>query len=318
MIELALGSVGAQRLRFAVSPLEEALGAIEVILGNRQHPAHLPWLRRAADRAADLPLRELFQVLGAKHYLTDFISPPPTDPETTAEAQLALVRATPPELVRAELARVDADLRCLPDDPARARDLLAEQMEIAWTELIAPDWPRLRRTLLADIEYRGHRLTSGGIALALSDLHPRVRLAEDVVAVTSTHRERIRVDRRGLLLIPSVFAWPGLGVISGEPWQPALLYPARGVAALWTTPDRPPAALAGILGRTKATLLTTLDQPATTTELANRLELAPGTVSAHLTALHSATLLATTRHSREVRYRRTELGDALIDRLGFA
>ncbi|HEY1574812.1 MAG TPA: hypothetical protein VGG05_26010 [Pseudonocardiaceae bacterium] len=68
MIELVLGSIGVQRLRFAISPLEEAMGAIEVILGHRTHPPHLPWLRCAATRAQELPLAELFRVFGAKSY----------------------------------------------------------------------------------------------------------------------------------------------------------------------------------------------------------------------------------------------------------
>ncbi|MEV0678591.1 DUF5937 family protein [Actinosynnema sp. NPDC050436] len=312
MIELVLGTTGAHRLRFAVSPLEEALGAIQVITGSRGHPAHLPWLRGAAERARRLPLGELFRVLGHRHYLTDFLSPPPTTPETTAAAQLAQVRATPPEQVALELARVDADLGALPDDPERARDLLADQLEIAWTELVEPDWPRLRDALLADIGHRARRLALGGLAHALADLHPGVRLTGDAVCVDSASRERIHLDDRGLQLVPSVFAWPGLGVVAGGPWQPALLYPARGVAELWSAPDRPPGALTGVLGRTKAALLDTLNRPAGTTELARRLGLAPSTVSGHLTALRAAGLLATTRHGHEVHYHRTGLGDALL------
>ncbi|MEU4805470.1 DUF5937 family protein [Actinosynnema sp. NPDC023587] len=312
MIELVLGRTGAHRVRFAISPLEEALGAIEVILGKRSHPAHLPWLRRAADRAGRLPLAELFRVLSGAHYITDFLSPPPGTPETTAAAQLDLVRATPPAQVALELARVDADLGALPDDPERARDLLAAQLEIAWTELVEPDWPRLRHTLLADVDHRARRLANGGIALALADLHQRVRLTGDTIGVASSSRGRVHLDHRGLQLIPSVFAWPGVGVITGEPWHPALLYPARGVAELWSAPDRPPGALAGVLGRSKAALLSTLNRPAGTAELALRLGLAPSTVSGHLTALRAAGLLATTRHGHEVRYHRTGLGDALL------
>jgi hypothetical protein len=89
----------------------------------------------------------------------------------------------------------------------------------------------------------------------LDSLHPRVRLAEDVLMIDIKERSRIRLDRRGLLLMPGVFAWPGVGVITVPPWQPALLYPARGVAELWTSAAKPNDALAGVLGRTKATLL---------------------------------------------------------------
>jgi hypothetical protein len=147
---------------------------------------------------------------------------------------------------------VDADLSAQPGDPAVARDLLADQLEHVWTELLVSHWPRMRSLLTADIEYRSRRLSEGGIALALAGLHPRVRLAEDVLVIDITGRSRIRLDRRGLLLIPGVFAWPVVGVITVPPWQPALLYPARGAAELWTTAAKPSDALAGVLGRTNA------------------------------------------------------------------
>ncbi|SFP76480.1 hypothetical protein SAMN05421810_103343 [Amycolatopsis arida] len=262
MIELVLTAAGAQRVRFAVSPLEEALGAVRVALGVRDHPTHLPWLAdHAGHTVHDLEIPELASVLGAPRYITDFLSPPPEGPRTTAEAQFAAIRHTPPDQVAAELALVDADLGPLPDDPARARDLLADQLELAWTTLVAPHWPRIHQVLLADIEHRSTRLAEGGLRAALAGIHPRVRPGERAVLVDIAARERVELDERGLLLLPSVFAWPQLGVITMPPWQPALVYPARGAAAVWEY-DRPaPAALAAVVGRTKAALLAALVRP---------------------------------------------------------
>src|SRR5262249_53683592 len=138
VIELVLSAAGSQRVRFAISPLEEVLGAVQTLLGIRGHPVHLPWL---AD-APDLDVPELATGLSARHSITEFLSPPPDGPETTAAAQLAAVRATPPHQVALELSMVDADLRGLPDDPAAARDLLADQLETVWHALLAPVWPR--------------------------------------------------------------------------------------------------------------------------------------------------------------------------------
>lgn len=306
MIELVLTAAGAQRVRFAISPLEEVLGAVQTLLGVRRHPAHLPWLSDAPD------VPELAAVLGARHYITEFLSPPPEGPETTAEAQLRAVRATPPSQVALELGMVDADLSLLPADPAAARDLLADQLETVWNALLASEWPRLRELLAADIAFRTRQLGSGGIASMLAGLHPRVRLSDTSVLVDVRARERLEIDSRGLLLIPAVFAWPNVGVVTVPPWQISLLYPARGVASLWTSSAAPPEPLVEVLGRTRALLLATLDRPAATTELAQRHGLAPATVSAHLTALRGAGLLASERRGHRVLYRRTELGDALL------
>ncbi|HEV7980947.1 DUF5937 family protein [Amycolatopsis sp.] len=306
MIELGLSPAG---VRFAISPLDEALGAMQTILGLRGHPSHLPWLENVPRK---LRVPQLAAVMSARHYITDFLSPPPDGPLTTAEAQLAEIRRTSPSQVATELAMVDADLSSLPSDPSIARDLLADQLERVWTELLEPHWPRIHQLLTADIEYRSRRLAEGGVALVFDDLHQRVRLVDDVLMIAVQARARIPLDRRGLLLIPGVFAWPNVGVITVPPWQPALIYPARGVASLWTADTRPRTALAGILGRTKAALLTALDEPASTSALATRLGLSNGTVSEHLTALRAAGLLTTNRRGHAVLYRRTELGDALL------
>ncbi|ROS41279.1 ArsR/SmtB family transcription factor [Amycolatopsis thermoflava] len=311
MIELVL--TAASPVRFGISPLEEALGAVQVGLGLRAHPAHPPWLTDAV-----LPIAELRSVLSGRRYITDFLSPPPDGPHTTAEAQLDRIRRTPPRQVAAELAMVDADLSGLPADPAKARDLLADQMALVWSELVAPHWPRMRDVLAADIAHRSHRLADGGLPLVFADLHRRVRLVDGTVLVESRSRERLRLGRRGLLLLPAVFAWPGVGVVTVPPWQPALLYPARGVAALWGGRPDHDARLAAVFGRTKATVLLALGEPLSTSALAGRLGLAPSTVSAHVTALREVGILTSARSGHQVRYRRSDLGDAILAGLGWS
>jgi hypothetical protein len=89
MIELMLTPPSANTVRFGISPLDEALGAMQTVLGLRGHPTHLPWVARAVDAVRELPLAELAAVMSARHYITDFLAPPPDSPQTTAEAQLA-------------------------------------------------------------------------------------------------------------------------------------------------------------------------------------------------------------------------------------
>ena len=55
------------------------------------------------------------------------------------------------------------------------------------------------------------------------------RTASRVPALTRV----MELDERGLLLIPSVFAWPKVLLVTAEPWQPTVIYPARGVGMLW-------------------------------------------------------------------------------------
>ena len=96
------------------------------------------------------------------------------------------------------------------------------------------------------------------------------------------------------------------------PWQPTVAYPARGIGGLWSeTSGRAPDALARLLGRGRAAVLAGLTEPASTTGLAERLGLAPSSVSAHLSALRDAGLLTSHRYGHQVLYERTPLGIAL-------
>jgi DNA-binding transcriptional ArsR family regulator len=92
---------------------------------------------------------------------------------------------------------------------------------------------------------------------------------------------------------------------------PAVIYPARGTAALRQPPGRTTSDLAHLVGATRARLLAALEEPATTTGLAARCGLPVSTTSEHLTVLRANGLITATRTGRSLRHQRTLLGAAL-------
>jgi DNA-binding transcriptional ArsR family regulator len=123
----------------------------------------------------------------------------------------------------------------------------------------------------------------------------------------------VSLGGEGVLLVPSAFQAVGPASISQAPWQPTLIYPARGLALLWEPgAAEAPGALAAVIGETRARLLEALEAPRSTTELARRLALTPGAVSKHLSALHAAGLATATRHGRSVLYLRTPVAEQLL------
>ncbi|MFH9866759.1 DUF5937 family protein [Streptomyces lydicus] len=312
------------RIRFAVSPLCETHEAVRTLRRADRHGYHTPWLRRmrAALAGLDLTPLWLFMPSSPPGYTPDFLGRPPDTPLADFGEELARLRATDPALARAEMAK---SLACTPGgpesergraalaDPAAAIRELADVTERAWHVLLAPDWPRLRALLEAEIAYRSRQLADGGLRRLFADLHPRVTWSGDTLTVrTRTDFVQTQdLDGRGVLLLPSIFVWPD--VVSGfdPPWQPTVIYPARGIGGLWSEPETGPA-LARLLGTNRAAVLAALDAPATTTALAHRLRLAPSSVSAHLSVLRTAGLLAARRHGHEVHYERTPLGSALL------
>lgn len=305
--------------RWAISPLRETTSAIRLLTRPDRQGYHQPWLRSVAPALADLDLTPLLAVLRFT-YNPDFLMPPPSGPNPVFADELALVRRTPATQVRAELSRcfyaqhgrrLPPPAQALVDHPVRARALLADTLEASWERLIAPWWPRIRDVLAGDIAYRTGVLADGGLAAVLADLHPSIHWQEPVLTVGvegGGHRE---VGDAGLVLMPSTFEWPNVGVILDEPWLPTIDYPARGIAALWAPRADTSAALDRLLGRTRARLLSALTEPTSTTGLARRCGLPNSTVSEHLTVLRDAGLVATHRVGRWLRHTRTPLGTQL-------
>ncbi|MCB5177862.1 ArsR/SmtB family transcription factor [Streptomyces antimicrobicus] len=311
------------RCRFAISPLWETQGAVRTLLRPRRQIHHLPWLRQIRAAADRLDLRPLWALMPARGHSCDFISPPPLGPATTVEEELARVRSADPAAAHEEIRRSLADTpgaaasaagRYLLADPERAVETLADLLDQAWHALVAPHWPRLRALLEADIAFHSRRLAAGGLAEMFDGLHPSLRwdgASGTLVVERPSHHDR-ELGGQGLLLMPSAFIWPDVAGGFDPPWQPTVVYPARGIGALWSEGAGPvPDALARLLGRVRAEVLCALDEPATTTALSLRLGRAPSSVSAHLKALQGAGLLQPHRRGHQVLYERTPLGIAL-------
>ena len=316
-LTMRLNSDDLVRCRFAVSPLWETQNALRVLRFPHLHPALGGWCGRVRARLADVDVAPLHAVMPRHGYTPDFISAPVHAGTALIADQLAQVRTAPDDLVAGELSRVGeagtGGARAeLPADPASARDLLADRLDDVWSHLIEPDWPQIRDVLEGDVAYRSRRLAEAGLEGVLADMHPAIQWSAAIIRVDVPVHATADLDGRGLVFQPSVFTGPDPVVILDRPWQPTLVYPARGSATLTgPTPHAAPA-LARLVGSTRARLLLDLSDPASTTMLARRHGLAPSTVSAHLTALHAAGLITKRRWASSVRYAQTPLGAALV------
>lgn len=322
-ISLGFTAADLARCRFAYSPVFETLAAVRLATGPDgpgQH--HRRWLEDTRPRLRALDLRPLTLLQPRRGYTPDFLAPPPAGPTEHIEAELTRIAATPAPVVRREIemslretpgAAASELGRLLLGDPAEVLSFLTQLARAAWRALVEPAWPRVRTLLESDIAYRSRRLAEGGLDRLFADLHPTLRWTGDALVREPGGDEHVELAGRGVLLMPSAFKWEEAIVITEPPWQPAISYPVRGLGGLWQPTLGPPAAALGrLVGRTRAALLTALDEPASTTSLADRHGLSPGTVSEHLTVLREAGLVVGERHRHEVRYRRTTVGSALV------
>jgi DNA-binding transcriptional ArsR family regulator len=276
-------------------------------------------------------------------YLADFLTPPPQSPLPDLTAELSALRRIPAEQVRADLdvlgyARshpvgtlADASMprrlrraaaKDLPSaavadlysDPDTGISRLVDQLQSYWDLAIAPHWGRIRALLDGDLLYRGRRLGQSGHAGLFEDLAKAVKWRDGSLFIKHHRFHGVRVlAGEGLLMTPSVFVWPTVYSSTIPPWQPTLTYPARGVATLWdNSAASTSAGVTGVLGRSRAELLTRLDTPRSTTELAVRTGLTASGVSQHLSALRAAGLVTPHRVGRVVLYARTAVAEALL------
>ncbi|MEV4188466.1 winged helix-turn-helix domain-containing protein [Streptosporangium canum] len=323
LAELAFSASDLAQVRFAVSPMWEVAPSFRLLRSAAAHPVHRPWVDQVRPRvvAAGLDRGWLSELIPPSGYVPDFLNPAPTGPAPTPGAEREAIQASPADRVRQDLDHLARHqgilgprLRTLRADPQACLAKVTEEMETYWELALAPYWARIQTVLDADIFYRARTVAEYGAGRLLNDLHTSVSWDDTVLRIARRKQPLTRSTAgTGLLLIPSAFTGPGLRTRTTLPDPPQLVYPARGVGSLWQArPITRVVALSAVLGRSRTLLLTELDTPASTTQLAQRTGLSPAGVSQCLTALRNAGLVSAHRAGRSVLYARTTAAETLL------
>jgi DNA-binding transcriptional ArsR family regulator len=181
-----------------------------------------------------------------------------------------------------------------------------------WRQVLEPLWERIDAIVGADIARIAAVVATDGLGRAIGQVHDGITFGDDEVIRVELPGTELSVAGKGngVWFVPSVFRWPGVAV---DPRGPVISYAAHGAGLVWESCDQGDGSrLSALLGRSRAAILQQLDIPRSTTVLAARLRLAPGTVSDHLSVLSSSGLLTARRDGRRVLYSRTGLGSALL------
>ncbi|GAA3635308.1 DUF5937 family protein [Kineosporia mesophila] len=302
-------------VRFAISPLNELVLSLRSWRDPGRYPLHLPWVRRTRPLHERLDTEVLEALVSPRNWLPDFLTPQPSSPLTRFEDELARLSSTPAATVtQGLLATYETDAQI----PAvlrgdRALQRVVSALNDYWELCFAPDWPRMRAVLEADVTYRGRQIAQHGLAAMFADLTDRVRMDGDGVEVR-TGSGTVWAGRadQGLTLVPTLWTSAVCVAVSPDDLS-TIIYLARGSATVWESAPPPAAgALAGVLGSHRAALLQRLEAPASSTELALNLGVTPTAVNQHLRALRAAGLLVAVRDGRSVLYRRSDLADQML------
>ncbi|MFC9033903.1 helix-turn-helix domain-containing protein [Streptomyces arboris] len=320
-IELDEASLGATRI--AISPLWDAFCSLHLALPHRTPSwPYEEWAGRAREVLRDdertRPLRLLTH---GPHGFPDFLLPRPAG-AASVDAELDIVRSTPAHVVRAGVREHYAGMEDHPfvrpylDDPEAACATLAEAYAAYWEGALEQHWPTMRRLVEDEVLVRARTFATEGVDALFAGLETRAGWKPPVLELTKHIEADYRAGERRLLLIPLVFAEGCRLYSTDDPEVLAVSFQARGAAALRDRSAGPDAEsgdrLGLLLGRGRASVLRGLGGPLTTAGLADRLGLAPSTVSEHLSVLADAGVVTRHRVGRSVYYQLTDTGRSLL------
>ena len=320
MIRLRLSSDDLRNTRISFSPLWEAVLSYRMLAGRVPHPIHSPWAEDARGAASSLDLRTLAALL-ATGMAFDFMLPVPDRPGRDFAEELERLRETAPDDVASEVEaayssvdrRPPVELQPFVDHSPRALGRLADELQEYWAAVLAHRWPAVRALLEAEVLHGAHRQVTGGVDAFLDDLHPGVRWDGTALEVSGPDHALVDPRGRGVVFVPTVFAWPDVAVGLSREGTVLVAYQARGTAAVWDAPPPDPEhALEILLGRERAAVLQSLRVPRSTTDLATLLRIAASSASYHLAVLRHAGLVESHREGRRVLYRISPVGESLL------
>lgn len=305
-------------------PLWEVLLSLH-LLQTKQGAVMFDGWRRDA-RAMPRPLVRMLTTLAPpKGYSPDFLTPPVDTPDL--DTALEALLSTGKRRLRADIGMLATELRTLPPWVAGIGNgevdtlrRLADGIRKYHATMLAPHWPAIRADIHASRARRAELGVSHGVEHMLDTLHPGVRWRDWVLEMPYPVDQDLRLEGRGLTLVPSFFCWQNPITFADPNRTPMLVYPVARTAD-WTSGGKPcappnPRSLVALLGRTRAAVLLAIaERPdLNTTELATALGTSPATASQHTTVLRDAGLVNTNRANGSARHRLSAVGRDLLTR----
>jgi DNA-binding transcriptional ArsR family regulator len=321
LIEFVLAHADLARVRFAHSPLRELVASLRTLRDPQRQQVYHKWLSAVSGRLAGLDMELLTALAPVGPHMYDFLLPHLDGPSAALSNELEAVTIVSPDVVRDDLEHtaqgrpIPQPLRPLYEDPAAELPHVVDELAKYFRAAVEPFWPQVQSIITADLIYRMEQFAAGGVANVLSNLHPEIAFKADRLFIDKRHHcsHRFDLTGQGIVLVPSAFSWPALLVGCCDLAQPSLNYPPRGVADIGGDPHADQSnSLVTLVGRTKITLLTSLEYPKTTTQLAKDLDISPAAVSQHLKVLKATGMAAPRRRGRAVLYQRTPAASALL------
>lgn len=304
------------RVAPASDPLWEIANSLDRLQTKRGRWAYAPWYRAASETLTDPVLRKqvtslLLPLFPRAAYFPDFLTPPAA--LDGLEPGIEAILSTPAERVTSELKTLALVHQAPAWAPRLAAGDLRSDLGVALRtyhrRVIEPHSELIEKELASDRAARVRALERGGVDRLLRGFQPLMRWRPPVLEVRYPVNRTIRLEGRGLLLIPSYFCWDNAVTLADTDLSPVLVYPVLRELA---SPKTGEVAAAALLGKTRAAVLRATASGLTAGEIAAQVGIGAPTTSHHLTVLRDSGLIATKRSDKTVLHVLTPLGAALL------
>lgn len=321
-IHFSDADLGRTRVPATPDPLWEIATSLHRLQTRTGRWAYAGWYRtvraQLREQGLERALRTvLLPLFPRAAYFPDFLTP--SQSAEGFDAGLDAVVAAPPWRVRYEMATLDR-LVGAPSwgprlaDPETRRELV-RVLRAYHGVAITPYREQIQAHIDAERAARCRGILDSGVEGMLDGLGPTMRWRRRVLHVDYPTERDLVLNGRGLRLVPSYFSWRTPNSLADPAQPPVLCYPVlRDIAA--PSPDgdddRPAAALASLLGRTRAAALHAVAAGATTGEIARAAGVSASAASRHATALRDAGLITTSRQAASVLHTLTPAGASVL------
>ncbi|MFB9904959.1 ArsR/SmtB family transcription factor [Allokutzneria oryzae] len=326
-IHFTAEDLGRTRVAAAPDPLWETVLSVQRLLARDGDVVFDGWRQRvrAAFTQPSLldQLRLLLPLLPPRGYFPDFLTP--ANGAQGLRAGIEAILSTPKQRLRAELELLDNRYQlpswvgALANGDREVLQRLTSAILCYHEVALAPYQSRLQACVDSDRAVRARTVLDAGSEGLLSGLRPLMRWSYPVLEVEYPVDQDLRLEGRGLLLLPSFFCYQYPVSLMDPTLTPVLVYPVeREVQWLGDTSERGQSeterSLAALLGNTRAGVLEAVAPGHTTSELARRMGISPASASQHATVLRNAGLVASRRYGSAVLHTLTPLGASLLRR----
>jgi DNA-binding transcriptional ArsR family regulator len=342
MLRIHFTEVDLARTTLAVDPdpLWEVAASLHRLQTRRGRWAFAQWHHEARhtlrERGLERAVRVLLVPLYPRGgYFPDFLTP--HHAADGLESGLAAILDEHPARIKEEISRLTSTAPYprlprssrpsrpspwttqLPD--AQGRQELVRLLRAYHSAVIGPYGERMRARIEAERATRSRALMTGGVEGMLAGLGPTMRWENPVLHVTYPVADRdLRLNGRGLRLVPSYFSWGAPVSLADPDLQPVLCYPVLKEPALREPSAADPAARGGapgksltaLLGQARAGVLSTAAGGATTSEIARVIGVSASSASRHATVLRDAGLITTSRNGASVLHTLTPAGASVL------